>query len=151
MFICRVRTSTRIFIYKLPFKDCLVAPPCLPHINYGNEEWKRTKQSSQVHNLLLQFDGQKVAVSFFKNGLLWSSFSLQTGSSLLGTTWIKMRMFSALKTSLQIHSLLSSMSSSLRKIFLLSQTHLFLQTTYITVSSTGRFSCGSSSFHWKFL
>ena len=74
------------FVYKLPFKDSLGAPPCLPHVNDGHEERTHTKQSSQVHNLLLQFDGQKVAVSFFKNCLLWSSFSLQTGSSLLVTT-----------------------------------------------------------------
>lgn len=84
------------FIYKLLFRDSLGAPPCLPHVKDGDEERIHTKQSSQVHNLLLQFDGQKVAVSFFKNSLLWSSFSLQTGSSLLVTTWIKMRVFSAL-------------------------------------------------------
>jgi len=71
------------FIYKLPFKDF---PPSLPHVSDGHKERIHTKQSSQVHNLLLQFDGQKVAVSFFKNCLLWSSFSLQTGSSLLVTT-----------------------------------------------------------------
>lgn len=78
--------QTTDFIYKLPFKDSLGDTPCLPYVNDGNEHRIHTKHSSQVHNLLLQFDGQKVAVSFLTNGLLWSSFSLQAGTSLLATT-----------------------------------------------------------------
>lgn len=84
-------TYTDFFLQaSLVDKDPLWGPPYLPHASDHNKERIHTKQSSQVHSLLLQFSGQKVAPSFFKNGLLWSSFSLQTGSSLLVTTWIKM-------------------------------------------------------------
>lgn len=63
--------------------------PASPNFSDYHESRIRTKQSSQVHNLLLQFDGQKVAVSFFKTCLLWSSFSLQPDSSLFTPTWIE--------------------------------------------------------------
>lgn len=106
---------TYFFIYRLFFQGSLGAPPCLPRFSVYNEERIHTKQSAQVHNLLLQFDGQKVAVSFFKNCLLWSSFSLQAGSSLLVTIWIKSRVFSALQ--LQIATLLSSTSLPYTRFF----------------------------------